>query len=460
MTVTLVVPEHIADELLREASADVESAGVLLARHLRTPAGHQRLLAREMHWVPAEAYLERHPNELSVASHGYVPALAAAEEDQSVPIWLHTHPGDDSSPTPSKQDGLVDEELADLFRLRSGSDLYGAIVLGRAGGGLTFTGHVESAHSRSAIDRLWVTGRRFALTQNWHHEVTPPPSQFDRNIRAFGGDIQSVLGELRVAVVGCGGTGSAVTEQLIRLGVRHISLFDPDVLTDSNLTRVYGSFPDSVGIQKVEVIASHVARIAPNAEVDTAVSKVTVGSTARRLLDADVIFGCTDDNAGRLVLSRAASYLMTPVIDCGVLLSSGQGGRLEGIDGRVTVLVPGAACLVCRGRIDLERAAADMLEPDERQRREDEGYAPALGDVEPAVVTFTTQVAAAAVSELLERLIHYGPTPTPTEILLRAHEREISTNDELPREGHYCHPESAKLGLGITEPFLEQTWQS
>ena len=100
-----------------------------------------------------------------------------------------------------------------------------------------------------------------------------------------------------------------------------------------------------------------------------------------------------------------------------------------------------------------------MLAAEEYGRLADEGYAPALPGTEPAVVTFTTQVAAAAVSELLERLIHYGPEPAPTEILLRAHEREVSTNDQGPREGHYCHPGAHKLGLGVTEPFLEQTWQ-
>ena len=100
-----------------------------------------------------------------------------------------------------------------------------------------------------------------------------------------------------------------------------------------------------------------------------------------------------------------------------------------------------------------------MLPPDEHRRLAEEGYAPGLPGIEPAVITFTTQVAAAAVSELLERLIHYGPEPAPTEILLRAHEREVSTNDQLPREGHYCHPDSGNLGLGVTEPYLEQTWQ-
>jgi hypothetical protein len=80
-----------------------------------------------------------------------------------------------------------------------------------------------------------------------------------------------------------------------------------------------------------------------------------------------------------------------------------------------------------------------------------------LGAVEPAVVAFTTAVAAAAISELLERLIGYGPQPRPSEVLLRLHEREISTNTAAPRKGHYCDPGGGKLG-SVATPFLEQVW--
>ena len=460
MTVTLVMSTQIAAELFDATAIDIETACVLLARLVETPCGNVRLLARAVHWVPDDAYLRRDATGLSIASHGYVPALAAAETDQSIPIWLHTHPGNESSPRPSKHDEIVNEQLADLFRLRAGSPLYGAIVLARTGHRLQFTGHIESDNKRTDIDRLWVTGRRFKLIQNWLHDIVPPSDQFDRNIRAFGGEIQQILGNLKIAVVGCGGTGSAVIEQLVRLGVRYLHIFDPGTLTAGNVTRVYGSYLNRVGEPKVDVIAAHVFQIAPDAEVVTTQAKITLEFAAKQLLDADVIFGCTDDNAGRLVLSRVASYLLTPVIDCGVLLSSGPDGQLTGIDGRVTVLAPGTACLVCRDRIDLQRAAAEMLSSGEYSQLVQEGYAPALLDAQPAVVTFTTQVASTSVSELLERLIHYGPEPAPTEILLRSHEREVSTNDQDPHERHYCHPGARKLGLGVTEPYLEQTWQA
>lgn len=459
MTTTLVVPEPIANELSEAASGTVESGGVLLARRVETPAGDLRLLGHAMRWVPAHAYRVREATELVVASEGFVPALAEAEEHGSIPIWTHTHPGTRSSPMPSARDRVVDARLADVFRLRSGSSWYGALIVSLTGGSLDFTGHIESEVSRVDIDRLWCTGTRYALALSWFHDRTPPGEMFDRSIRAFGGAIQAVLGELRVAVVGCGGTGSAVIEQLVRLGVRRFQIFDPDTLTSSNLTRVYGSCPDDIGKPKVRVIASHINRIAPDAEVVTEHSPITHQSAAKQLLDADVIFGCTDDNAGRLVLSRIATYLMTPVIDCGVKLTNSNDGSLMGIDGRVTVLGPGAACLVCRERIDFARAAAEMLTPSEHRRRMAEGYAPSMPDVEPAVVTYTTQVAAAAVSELIERFVRYGPEPPPTELLVRMHERELSTNSQRPREGHYCDLAAGRIGRGVTEPFLEQAWQ-
>ena len=459
MTVSLVLPEPIARQLATAVQADVESAGVLLARVATTPQGNMRLLAREMHWVPKRDYIVRDANSLSVTSPGYVPALAAAESDNAVPIWLHTHPGTTSTPQPSKADKIVDRELTDLFRLRSGSPFYGALVIANGSQDFSFSGHIENDCMRSKIDRIWTTGRRFRLEINWFHKSPLLSDRFDRNIRAFGGNIQEVLGNLVVAVVGCGGTGSAVIEQLVRLGVKNFILFDPDELTKSNLTRVYGSFPQDVGKSKVEICASHIRRINSEADVAANECKITQESAAKSLTDADVIFGCTDDNAGRLALSRFATYFMTPVIDCGVLLSSDDAGDLTGIDGRITVLAPGVACLICRGRIDLQRAAAEVLPVDVYERLANEGYAPALPGVEPAVVAYTTQIAAAAVAELLERLVRYGPEPVPTEVLLRMHEREVSTNDRSPRPGHYCDCHAGKLGLGFTDPFLEQTWQ-
>lgn len=459
MKVTLVVPQEIVEDLDAVAREPRETAGVLLAGIAEAPNGDIRLLARGVRWVDSSAYIRRESYGLSIKPEGYVPALAEAERMGAICIWVHTHPGQDVSPLPSRHDVIVDNEIADLFRIRSGSPYYGTLIISPRPKGIAFSGQLQhEARDILQVERLLQVGDRWRLIQAVYSRELELSPIFDRNIRAFGSAVQQTLGEQVVGIVGCGGTGSVVAEQLVRLGVRNLVLVDPDVLSGSNVTRVFGSKISDLGFPKVEVLKNHLLSIAPDAHCDVIQAMITIESTARSLIGCDIVFGCTDDNAGRLVLSRLATYMLTPVIDCGVLLSSGQGGVLTGIDGRVTVLSSGQACLICRNRIDLARASAELLTPEERVRREDEGYAPALAQIEPAVVTYTTLVGATAVSELLERLIGYGPEPRPTEILLRCHEREISTNIAYPNVGHYCHPATGKLGIGMTEPFLEQTW--
>ena len=459
MTTTLVLPQSLAEELDEIARQPVETAGVLLVSVVRIGNDDVRLLGREFLPVPDSAYLRRNSDSLTIASEGYVPALARAEAINATALWVHTHPGVGSSPEPSSHDDIVDRQLAETFRLRSGSDYYGALILAPRDPGVAFTGHISvDGAGTTSIARMWAVGDRFRLTHAHGLSVPEPLEIFDRNVRAFGSAIQQTLGDLKFAIIGCGGTGSAVAEQLVRLGVRQFLLVDPETLSPSNITRVYGSCQADIGRAKVEIAADHIRRIAPESVCETLQSMITESATAKQLRSCDLIFGCTDDNAGRLVLSRIPTYLLTPVIDCGVLLSSDEHGNLIGIDARVTTVVPEQACLLCRGRINEGRAGAELLTPQERRRLEGEGYAPALGRTEPAVVTFTTMTSATAVSELLERLIGYGPDPRPNEVLLRCHEREISTNFMAPRVGHYCSEVAGKMGAGMTDPFLELAW--
>jgi proteasome lid subunit RPN8/RPN11 len=265
MTVTLVLPDSIADEIARAANEDVEVAGVLVASPVEAPNGDMRLLGNKMEWVEANAYLRQESNGLLIASHGYVPALAEAERRQGVAIWLHTHPGQDGEPVPSNHDLKVDQEIADVFRIRTGSDYYGTLIVSPRVDDIVFTGTVQQEQGESkAIERLWRVGDGWRLSRAYDSALPQISPIFDRSVRAFGSSIQGTLNNLRVAVVGCGGTGSSTAEQLVRLGIRNIMLIDADSLTESNVTRVYGSTPDKVGQPKVEVLQGHLFKIAPD----------------------------------------------------------------------------------------------------------------------------------------------------------------------------------------------------
>ena len=75
----------------------------------------------------------------------------------------------------------------------------------------------------------------------------------DRQVRAFGEPGQRLLRRLHFAVIGAGGTGSLVCQQLAHLGASCITVVDPDLVEETNLNRLVGSIPSDVGRPKVEV---------------------------------------------------------------------------------------------------------------------------------------------------------------------------------------------------------------
>jgi hypothetical protein len=125
--------------------------------------------------------------------------------------------------------------------------------------------------------------------------------------------------------------------------------------------------------------------------------------------------------------------------------------------GRVTTVAPTTACLFCRGRVDQAQLAAEALSSEERERLAAEGYVPGLGDPDPSIGAYTTLVGTTAVAELLDRLFGLSGDSPPSEILLRVHDRTISTTTATPIEGHYCADRST-WGRGDVNPFLEQMW--
>ncbi|OII33042.1 hypothetical protein BIU98_06210 [Curtobacterium sp. MMLR14_010] len=463
MSAVLRITAALHAELLTMATDPVETGAVLLANQYTTPAGGGRgertvLLGVELVAVPADAYEVRTDRSLQITSEGYVHALKSARQRGLVAVWVHSHPGDGAIPRPSTHDRRVNTALEELFADRTDTGQYGYLIVSHDGNTLTFTGEL-TGRVTARITQLSGVGERWFFRASYDVDAGSGLGLFDRNIRAFGTGIQAAISNLTVAIVGAGGTGSATAEQLVRLGVRSFILIDPDTLSASNTTRVYGSTPEDVDRAKVDVLGDHLEHIATGVHTTRVQGTILSEANARLLVGADVVFGCTDDNAGRIRLSRLPYYHLVPVIDCGVQISSDADGTITGIFARVTTLHPGTGCLVCRDRIDFALAEAETRAASAQQKLEREGYAPALPGVEPAVVTFTTLVAATATSELLERLVGYGDTPTPGELILFIHDRAIRGNVEPPHAGHYCDPATTRVGTD-TDMFLGLNWAS
>lgn len=443
---TLAISGPDAERLLGGLALVDETAWVLTAR---SAVGGHLLLGRELHDVPDEAYAHRGSRKLEITSTGFVPGFAAARRENGVAVFVHTHPGGD--PRPSTLDEAVDAELA-RFAERRGLKGYGALILGGTPAAPRFTGRLFSPDGTvQPIEHLRVAGRRLRFLPRDDASGDEPPAVFDRQVRAFGQDGQRVLAALRVGVVGAGGTGSAVIEQLARLGVGQLVVVDDDTVDESNLTRIHEATGDDVGKDKAVVAKNRGEAFGTGTRIEAFVGTAASRAGVDQLLTCDVVFGCTDDYAGRLVLSRLAYHYLLPVIDCGVVVDA-HDGTVRGVVGRVTRVAPGEPYLVCRGQVDPRRASEEMMDPEQRRALAGEGYAAGADAPAPAVVAFTTATAAFAVNELLAGLFGYAESCSP-QVLLRMHAQSIARGGRPAADGHLCvTPE--EWGLGDTEPLL------
>ena len=89
------------------------------------------------------------------------------------------------------------------------------------------------------------------------------PARYQRNQQIITVQDQRKLFRSRVAVIGCGGLGGYVIEELARLGVGTLVAVDPDIFKEHNLNRQLLSTVDALGRAKVELAAERVAEINP-----------------------------------------------------------------------------------------------------------------------------------------------------------------------------------------------------
>ena len=100
-----------------------------------------------------------------------------------------------------------------------------------------------------------------------------------------------ILNGLRVAIVGLGGGGSHIAQQLAHIGVRQFVLFDPDQIEESNLNRLVGGTVADVRNKewKVQISSRIIRAVKPEAKVIAV--KTQWQARADLLRDSDVLFG-------------------------------------------------------------------------------------------------------------------------------------------------------------------------
>lgn len=140
----------------------------------------------------------------------------------------------------------------------------------------------------------------------------------------FGESAQQKLSQSRVAVVGAGGLGCPVLQYLVAAGISHISIFDHDNVSLSNLQRQILYTAADLNQPKAQVAAEKLRALNHHAQIDSFVNQLNTSNALALLKGFQLIIDCTDNFPTRYLLNDASVLLDIPLIYASIYRYEGQ----------------------------------------------------------------------------------------------------------------------------------------
>jgi hypothetical protein len=358
--------------------------------------GSTLLLVRELIPLRESDYV---PN----ASHGAMwrgsamfPLMEAAMERGLGIVIFHAH-DHTGLPGLSRDDLQSADKVIPMFRKRVPTRPHGTVVVSRShASGLIWLPGANKSQSLTKIRWLGSAIVDFECRQQSTSLETP--DEYTRQALLVGAEGQAKLRAARVAVVGAGGGGSHVIQQLAYAGVGEIVVIDPDLYESSNRHRLVSGLHADLGRPKVDIFHRLVTKIGLGNRVRRVRAAIPEVQAVEALRDCDVIVGCVDTLFARSDLQDLASRYLVPYIDIGATIrpvsDSPVGDPRVVVAGNIFTFIPGCFCLWCCGFLTPEKIEAEQNGPTrgyfEKNRQEAQ------------VVSFNGVLASQAVTEVLQ----------------------------------------------------------
>jgi molybdopterin/thiamine biosynthesis adenylyltransferase len=310
------------------------------------------------------------------------------------------------------------------------------------------------AYVRKDCESVRLIGDSFRIF--WNDKLRPPPkadAALSRTVSAWGEELQSSLGRMRVGIIGAGSVGALVAEAIARTGIGRIRLMDFDSVEVHNLDRLLHATREdaTLGRAKVAVLAQALSNsaVATSPLIDSHEASVVEPEGLKLALDCDVLFSCVDRPWPRAVLNMAAYAHLIPVVDGGIRVET-KDRRLRRADWKAHVAAPGRPCLECLRQYD-----PGDVQTERDGWLDDPTYIQGLSDEHPArrnenVFAFSMAAASLEVLQLLSMVVMPAGVPDGAQVY-------HFVTGTIDRNQESCRPEcaysTAFLGLGDHVPL-------
>lgn len=308
-------------------------------------------LVTEFWTVPDEQYIDDPGAGARINAAAIRRAMQEILNDDVGILHVHLHelPG---RPDFGRMDRAEIPRLVESFRATNPARVHGMLVLSP-----------DSAEAWLAFpNRPLEPARKIAIVGRPMTLIGRPAARADatRFLRQsfLGSNSEAVFATVRVAIVGLGGGGSHIAQQLAHLGVLDYVLFDEQRIEDSNLNRLVGANEADIEERrlKVEIAARVIRGVRATASVRAVPSRWQ--EAPELLRTCDIVFGCVDGFSERRQIEASARRYLIPYVDIGMDVRSVE-GQPPRMAGQVILSLPGGRCMHCLGFLNERNLKAE-----------------------------------------------------------------------------------------------------
>lgn len=344
---------RIRDDLIRPHKFAAERVGFLTTRK-QSFAGCDALYVTGYYPVPDDQYVDDPSVGARISEQSIDQAYRWAASGDVGVFHIHAHSGK-GAPGLSRTD---ERELPHLVQPMT------AIGKEQAHGIFLLSDDACKAWAWRAgerqpvvVEQITVVGRTLRFFSSVAWKADADDEQYARQ-SFLGSHAQAVFRNARVGVVGLGGGGSHIVQQLAHLGVRHVYAFDGDRTEATNLNRNVGStlFDARSQARKFDVAWRVHHALVPDSAFGGHPGRWQ--ESADLLASCDLVFGCLDTFEARRELEAECRRHLIPYIDIGMDVHQ-VGDDPPRMAGQVILSVPGGPCMKCIDFLNEETLAQE-----------------------------------------------------------------------------------------------------
>jgi len=343
---------RIADELCQQIRIDLlrphnfayERVGFVIGKSKELQDGKELVIITEYIPIANEHYIEDDTVGARIDSNAIRIAMQIVMNRKCSMFHVHAHFGN-GTPLFSSTDLEELPNIAAAMINANPLSVHGALLINEDAANAIVM--MKSSRGEISLEKITRVGYPMKFNKLWYQNVKFDKNRYDRQ-SFLGKWSQHIISEIRIGIIGLGGGGSHLVQQLAHLGIQNYVIFDFDIVDESNLNRlVSGKVSDAKSkSKKTDVAFKQITGLQPKANVKIVNS--TWQENSYLLQECDVIFGAVDSFAARRDIELECRRYLIPYIDIGmdVCIVGSEPPRLFG---QIILSLPGKPCMHCIG---------------------------------------------------------------------------------------------------------------